>query len=492
MSWLDPSTPRTRRPAGSRTCRRRPATARARRTAAKIEREVERQLQLVVLPVERGERASSHPGLAQQQPRRRVAVGDRAPVPEDGVRLRPVGAVHRPLAEPAGQRAVAAAAGRRAVRVLVEAVRDVDAEPGDPPVEPEPEDLAELRVHGGLPPVQVRLAGQEIVQVVLAAGVVERQADWPVASASCWGPAARRRGQPTRSTHGAPSPGPPGRPRTRGERCWCGWAPGPAAPACPAGPPPPPAGPGRPSCRGRDARQGSRRRRSPSPDRATASSATARRRPPPATTGSRARDDPAQVAVPVAVGVPPRPDIDLVQGGAMPPVRARRRLVHVPPRKCEARNARSGRRPASRLPARPNWTGVSPVREFGIAVVLATAAGFALIGAWRAIRVAQREPVARRVRRRPGRLSRRAAGRPTCAGCARNSRTRETRRGPDRQASPGAERCAAPTLDALLGGLPAAGSALRPAATARRWPRSTGWRRRCGSTAWTSREPAAR
>src|SRR5207247_8458016 len=91
------------------------------------------------------------------------------------VRLGTVGAGYLSEAEPAVD-----AAGRRDRRivaqggVLVDALCDVDPEAGDPAVEPEPQDPLELRVHGRLPPVQVRLGGQEAVQVVLAAGVVDR------------------------------------------------------------------------------------------------------------------------------------------------------------------------------------------------------------------------------------------------------------------------------------------------------------------------------
>ena len=89
-----------------------------------------------------------------------------------GFRL--VRAVHRAQAEAAVK--PAAADQRRVVAelgVLVEAVGDVDAETSHAPVEPEPDDLAELLVYPGVPPVQVGHGGQEVVQVVLAAGVVQ-------------------------------------------------------------------------------------------------------------------------------------------------------------------------------------------------------------------------------------------------------------------------------------------------------------------------------
>ena len=91
------------------------------------------------------------------------------------MRLRPVRAVHLGQAEPAADQ-LALGGGRVVAElgVLVQPVRDVDPEPGHAPVEPEPQDLLERLVHGGVPPVQVGLAGQEVVQVVLAAGLVQR------------------------------------------------------------------------------------------------------------------------------------------------------------------------------------------------------------------------------------------------------------------------------------------------------------------------------
>ncbi len=55
-------------------------------------------------------------------------------------------------------------------RVLEQAVRDVHPEPGDPPVQPEPQDLLEHRRDARVAPVPVRLAGVEQVQVPLAVG----------------------------------------------------------------------------------------------------------------------------------------------------------------------------------------------------------------------------------------------------------------------------------------------------------------------------------
>ena len=57
--------------------------------------------------------------------------------------------------------------------VLDQAVRDVDAEPRDPAFEPEPQDLVERAVDVLGPPVEVRLLGKEVVQVVLTRGLVQ-------------------------------------------------------------------------------------------------------------------------------------------------------------------------------------------------------------------------------------------------------------------------------------------------------------------------------
>src|SRR5262249_15183432 len=134
------------------------------------QREVECQLQLVILPVKRGEPLQVvNPRLAEQQARRVVAFRYRAPVAVDAMDLRPVLVVHRPLSEPPAKGPVKL--GCRVVPeegVFVEAVRDVDAETGDAPVEPESQDPPELLVHSRLPPVQVGLSRQEVMQVVLA------------------------------------------------------------------------------------------------------------------------------------------------------------------------------------------------------------------------------------------------------------------------------------------------------------------------------------
>src|SRR2546423_14638964 len=58
--------------------------------------------------------------------------------------------------------------------VLDDAVRDVDAEAGDAAVEPEAQDVVERRADVVVPPVQIGLPRQDVVQLVLARSLVGR------------------------------------------------------------------------------------------------------------------------------------------------------------------------------------------------------------------------------------------------------------------------------------------------------------------------------
>ena len=156
------------------------------------EREVERQLQLVAVPVEGGDLADvEHVGLTDEEPRRVVGVADAAPAAQHLVHLGSTGVVHAALTlEPVHP--VLGAGGRWVVAkqsVLDDHVAHVDAEPGDTTVEPEPQDAVELVPDRVAPPVEVGLLHEEMVQVALPGahvglpGGAEESADpvvgWP-------------------------------------------------------------------------------------------------------------------------------------------------------------------------------------------------------------------------------------------------------------------------------------------------------------------------
>jgi len=161
------------------------------------EREVEGEMELIVRPVVRRHHLEIEDvRLADQEPRRLVAVGDRPPAPKDVVHLGAVHAVDAALAE-AAELGWVVVAERKVVAelaVLDDRVRDVDPEAGDAPVEPEPEDVVERLAHLLVPPVQVGLRREEVVEVVLLGAVVER----PRRAAEDAQPVIRRR--PVRSS----------------------------------------------------------------------------------------------------------------------------------------------------------------------------------------------------------------------------------------------------------------------------------------------------
>ena len=74
------------------------------------------------------------------------------------------------------------------LRVLDDRVADVDAQAGDPPLEPEAQHLVERRADIVVPPVEVRLGRQELVEVVLARRLVQR----PGGAAEVGDPVVRR------------------------------------------------------------------------------------------------------------------------------------------------------------------------------------------------------------------------------------------------------------------------------------------------------------
>src|SRR5260221_5337810 len=67
------------------------------------------------------------------------------------------------------------------------------------------------------------------------------------------------------------------------------------------------------------------------------------------------RDDAVQVAVAITVGVQPRPDVKLVQDGAVPPAPPDGVLIHVPPR---PRSRPERDRAAPGLMAMPHQAGI--------------------------------------------------------------------------------------------------------------------------------------
>ncbi len=134
--------------------------------------EVEGEVEFVGADVERQALRVGHPGLADRHPV--AGVGVEHPAEE------PVELVHAVLvpAEVGGVGHVAALEStlqRRRRQVgqpgrLGHRVRDVDAEPVDAPVEPEPHHALELGRDGRVLPVQVGLFGREQVQVPVAVG----------------------------------------------------------------------------------------------------------------------------------------------------------------------------------------------------------------------------------------------------------------------------------------------------------------------------------
>src|SRR6266511_2409080 len=134
------------------------------------EREVEGELELVPLPVVRGHHDRvEHVRLSDQHAGGFVLLADLPPAAVDVVHLGPVHAEH-------GLKAVRVLRIGRIVAqlpVVDEPVGDVDPEACDPAVEPEAEDVVERVADGRIPPVEVRLLGEEVVQVPLARLFVE-------------------------------------------------------------------------------------------------------------------------------------------------------------------------------------------------------------------------------------------------------------------------------------------------------------------------------
>src|SRR5215467_5879873 len=107
----------------------------------------------------------------------------------------------------------------------------------------------------------------------------------------------------------------------------------------------------------------------------------------------QAGDHPAQVAVTVAIGIPPGADVDLVQGGALPPARPLCRCVHGPPH----RDGPSHEWPdLNSLPSRRRLDPVSPYVVLVGVILLPTAVGYGVIALFRGIRWAGERDWSRR------------------------------------------------------------------------------------------------
>ena len=175
--------------------------------------EVEGQPEFVVpVAVVRSQLVQWDRGLPDQEPGLVVAVRQAAPAPDHIVNLGPVGVVDTALPEHL-RLEVVVLGGRRVVPqlgVLDDDVADVDAEPGHAPVGPEAENAVEGVAHLVVPPIEVRLLGQVVVEEVLPGPLVERpprtaEATDPVVR---WSPSRRAVGPEVPVATGRGSRGP--------------------------------------------------------------------------------------------------------------------------------------------------------------------------------------------------------------------------------------------------------------------------------------------
>ena len=250
---------------------------------AENEGEVEGEMQLVAsVAVETHDgREVGDPRLAQEHSRRVVFVRDRPPPLQDVVHLGSIHVVDGTQPERADRRMVVLGDGRvvAEVSILHQAVRDVDPEPGDAAIQPVPQDFVERLPDLLVPPVQVRLLGQEVVEVVLRRS--PRPTSRPVPrtpTASCSEPNRRGERPPTRTSPGGPTRGPSATRRTTGAGRSCGSGRGRGSRGCRERPPPRRADRAPRDHPDRDRRSGSRRRRNPSRRSGTGSSGSARSR----------------------------------------------------------------------------------------------------------------------------------------------------------------------------------------------------------------------
>ena len=139
--------------------------------------EVERQVQLVAVAVERREVFRiEHIGLTDQHTRRVVALGQLAPPTDHIVHFGTARGVERLEPHHLRVRVVVLRGGRVVAQLFVfdDRVAHVDSETRNAPVEPEAQDAIELVADLFVPPVEVGLRREKLVEVVLAARLVER------------------------------------------------------------------------------------------------------------------------------------------------------------------------------------------------------------------------------------------------------------------------------------------------------------------------------
>ena len=139
------------------------------------EREIEGEVEFIADAVEPAHGSNvDHIGFAEQDPWGLVPIGQRAPMSQDIVDLGPVDVVDHTLAERSHVRWIVLCRQRIVPELPVfdDAVCDVDPEAGHPPIEPESIDLVEGIRNLRIPPVEIRLLGEEVVQVILAGVLV--------------------------------------------------------------------------------------------------------------------------------------------------------------------------------------------------------------------------------------------------------------------------------------------------------------------------------
>ena len=136
---------------------------RGRVPAGVVEVEVERGVQFVGPQILGEPRRVGHPRLGDEDAVAGVLIDDPAPAPVDVVDL-----VSVPVRMRAGAAQVVGGTDEIGeVRILGEAVRDVDAEAVDAEIEPEPENVLEFGHDLGVRPVQIGLLRREQVQIPL-------------------------------------------------------------------------------------------------------------------------------------------------------------------------------------------------------------------------------------------------------------------------------------------------------------------------------------